>query len=237
MIEIPATTFTMGSPPGLGEPDEAPAHAVSLSAFEIDRTEVTVGQYWDCVEAGQCAAPMDDASQTEPHYINDPAFDNHPVINVPWAEANRYCIWQGKRLPTEAEWEMAAGWDIERGAKHLWPWGNNPDEGQANVGDTSAGEVMVGGSFPDDKSPSGLLDMGGNVSEWVFDWYKVDYYSVTDVTNPVGPTHRRGEGTGRVVRGASFADSRDQARTTNRGHREATYGYPTVGFRCAMDIN
>ena len=235
MIDIPATTFTMGSPPGLGEPDEEPAHPVSLSAFAIDQTEVTVGQYWQCVEAGECAAPIADASQTEPHYINDPVFDNHPVINVSWAEANRYCLWQGKRLPTEAEWEAAAGWDNDRGAKLLWPWGNNADESQANVGDTSVGDAVVGGSFPNDRSPLGLLDTGGNISEWVFDWYKVDYYSVADDTDPVGPTHRRGEGTGRVVRGGSFADPIDQARTTNRGHREATYGYPTVGFRCASD--
>lgn len=121
MIAIPATTFTMGSPPGLGENDERPAHVVSLPAFEIDRTEVTVGQYWQCVEAGACAAPTSDAGQTEAHYLNDPSFDNHPVINVPWTEANRYCTWRGKRLPTEAEWEMAAGWDAGRGAKLQWP--------------------------------------------------------------------------------------------------------------------
>jgi sulfatase modifying factor 1 len=235
MIDIPAVTFTMGSPPGLGEPDEQPAHPVSLSAFAIDQTEVTVGQYWQCVEAGECAAPSADGSQTEPHYLNDPAFDNHPVINVLWGEANRYCLWQGKRLPTEAEWEMAAGWDADRGAKLLWPWGNDPEAGQANIDDRGVGEATVGGAFPQDRSPLGLLDMGGNVSEWVFDWYKVDYYSVADDTNPVGPTHRRGEGTGRVVRGGSFADPVEQARTANRGHREATYGYATVGFRCASD--
>jgi len=235
MIEIPATTFTMGSPPGLGEPDEEPAHPVSLSAFEIDQTEVTLGQYWICVEAGECGAPVEDASQTEPHYINDPAFDNHPVINVPWAEANRYCIWQGKRLPTEAEWEMAAGWDQERGAKLLWPWGNSPTGVEVNVGNSSMGDPAVVGHFPDDQSPLGLLDMGGNVSEWVFDWYKVDYYSVADVTDPVGPTNRRGEGTGRGVRGGSYADPVEQARTANRGNNEATYGYRTVGFRCARD--
>lgn len=235
MIDIPAGSFTMGSPPGLGEPDEQPAHPVSLSAFAIDQTEVTVGQYWHCVAAGECVAPSADGSQTEPHYLNDPAFDNHPVINVPWAEANRYCLWQGKRLPTEAEWEMAAGWDAGRGAKLLWPWGNDPAASQANLGDNSLGEATVGGAFPQDRSPLGLLDMAGNVSEWVFDWYKVDYYRVADGTDPVGPTHRRGEGTGRVVRGGSFADPVEQARTANRGHREATYGYATVGFRCARD--
>jgi formylglycine-generating enzyme required for sulfatase activity len=235
MITIPTTNFTMGSPPGLGEPDEEPAHPISISAFAIDQTEVTVGQYWQCVEAGACAAPNADGSQTEPHYLNDPAFDNYPVINVPWLEANRYCTWLGKRLPTEAEWELAAGWDIERTAKSFWPWGNEAALGQANVGNSSVGDPAPVGSFPDDRSPLGVMDMAGNVSEWVFDWYKVDYYSNTDNTDPIGPSQRRGEGTGRVVRGASFADPVEQARTSNRSHQEATYGYPTVGFRCARD--
>jgi formylglycine-generating enzyme required for sulfatase activity len=226
----------MGSPPGLGEADEAPAHPVSLSAFEIDRTEVTVGQYWQCVAAGACAAPIAETGESVTHYLNNPTFDNHPVINVPWVEANRYCGWQGKRLPTEAEWELAAGWDIERGAKLRWPWGNDSPGEKINVVEFSGGQPAVVGSFPADKSPVGVLDMAGNVSEWVFDWYKVDYYNVADETDPVGPTNRRGEGTGRVVRGASFADPLEQARTANRGHQEETYGYPTVGFRCARDL-
>lgn len=237
MILIPPTAFTMGSPPGIGEADERPAHPVRLSAFEIDQNEVTVGQYWQCVLAEACGAPTSDASQTEPHYLKDPAFDNHPAINVPWVEANHYCGWRGKRLPTEAEWEMAAGWNIEKKAKLQWPWGNDPVQGQVNVGDTSLGEAAAVGSFVDDRSPTGVLDMAGNVSEWVFDWYKVDYYSVADDTDPTGPSHRRGEGTGRVIRGASFADQIDQARTANRRHQAETYGYPTIGFRCVREID
>ncbi len=236
MLLIPAATFTMGSPPGIGEDDERPAHPVRLSAFEIDKTEVTVGQYWACVLARACAAPTADASQTEPHYLNNPAFDNHPVINIPWQEAANYCNWRGQRLPTEAEWEMAAGWDAGRGAKLLWPWGNDPGQADANVGDASAGESMMVGAFPGDHSPNGALDMAGNVSEWVFDWYKVDYYSNADDTDPTGPTPRRGEGSGKVVRGGSFADPLEQARTANRHNREAIYGYATVGFRCAKSV-
>jgi len=234
-VAIPATTFTMGSPSGLGEEDERPAHAVMLPAFELDRTEVTVGQYWQCVEAGTCATPTGDASGGEPHYLNDPAFDNYPVVNVPWLEASHFCTWRGKRLPTEAEWELAAGWDMARSAKLLWPWGNESAQGPVNVGDSSLGKAAAVGSMTGDQSPLGLLDMGGNVSEWVFDWYKVDYYSVADETNPIGPTNRRGEGTGRVVRGGSFADSLEQARIANRGNQAAEYGYPTVGFRCVKD--
>jgi len=235
MVFIPQTTFTMGSPPGLGEADEQPAHPVTLSAFAIDKTEVTVGQYWQCVQTGTCAAPQTNTGQLAADYLNNPAFDNYPVINVPWSEANRYCLWQGKRLPTEAEWELAAGWNAAKGAKLLWPWGNSADGIEANVGETSVSEPVPGGTNPADASALDVLDMGGNVSEWVFDWYKVDYYSVADDTDPVGPTNRRGEGTGRVVRGGSYADTTEQARTANRHHKEASYGYPTVGFRCAQD--
>ncbi|MEM7345197.1 MAG: SUMF1/EgtB/PvdO family nonheme iron enzyme [Chloroflexota bacterium] len=234
MISIPATTFTMGSPPTLGKEDEHPAHPVSLSAFEIDQTEVTIGQYWQCVIAGVCAAPTSYATQTHPHYLSNPAFDNYPMVNVPWTEANAYCLWRGKRLPTEAEWEMAASWDIERGAKSFWVWGNDPSQGQGNVAEATLTQTTLVGSFTTDQSPAGVLDMAGNVSEWVFDWYKVDYYSVTDETDPVGPTHRRGEGAGRVIRGGSFADTDlNQARSANRRYQAEVYGYPTVGFRCA----
>ncbi len=233
MVTIPAMAFTMGSPPGIGERDEHPAHVVRLSAFAIDRTEVTVGQYWKCVEAGACATPVKDASPLNAHYISDPAFDNHPVIHVPWAEANAYCRWLGKRLPTEAEWEAAAGWDDVHNAKFMWPWGNDANRRDVNIGDLGTkGPGPVGRSSAD-QSPAGVLDMGGNVSEWVFDWYKVDYYHVSNDLDPTGPTHRRGAGTGRVVRGGSFADTRLDARTANRQHRAAGYGYPTVGFRCA----
>jgi formylglycine-generating enzyme required for sulfatase activity len=236
MVTLPATTFTMGSPTGIGEADEQPPHPVALSAFALDKTEVTVGHYWECVIAEACAPPTADASQTQPHYLNDPAFDNHPVINVPWGEANNYCLWWGKRLPTEAEWELAASWNLEQGAKLLWVWGNDPEQEQGNLGRHSLGDTAPVGSFPADHSASGVLDLSGNVSEWVFDWYKVDYYSVADDTDPLGPTNRRGEGTGRVVRGGSFAGDIAAARTTNRQHQAAEYGYPTVGFRCVQDV-
>ncbi|RME75526.1 MAG: hypothetical protein D6784_07750 [Chloroflexi bacterium] len=235
-VDIPATTFTMGSPPGLGEADESPPHPVSVSAFRIGRFEVTVGQYWACVEAGECTPPISSEAAGEAHYINDPAFTNHPVVNITWTQANRYCLWQGGRLPTEAEWELAASWDSTRNAKLRWPWGNQADAGAANVGPTSQGRPVEGGSFPQDRSPAGVMDMGGNVSEWVFDWYKVDYYRVADSTDPLGPSYRRGEGTGRVVRGGSYADPLEAARTTNRHHQEAGYGTATIGFRCALGV-
>ncbi len=233
MITIPASSFTMGSPPSLGDGDESPAHTVQISTFAIDRTEVTVGQYWQCVSARECTAPV---SQTSNHYVNDPAFDNHPMIFVPWAEARAYCTWQGKRLPTEAEWELAASWNSELGAKNLWPWGNDASSALANVGDGRVGKTAVVGSFLEDISPAGVLDMGGNVQEWVLDWYKSDYYRIADETNPQGPSYRRGEGSGRSVRGGSYADENiAQARTANRNHADEKYGQANIGFRCVQD--
>ncbi|MCB0211434.1 MAG: SUMF1/EgtB/PvdO family nonheme iron enzyme [Anaerolineae bacterium] len=235
MLSVPATSFTMGSPTGLGEVDETPAHPVSISAFEIDRTEVTVGQYWQCIEAEACEPPTRDASNTVVNYLNDPAYDNYPMVNVAWTEANNYCLWRGKRLPTEAEWELAAGWDIDKNAKFLWPWGSDPTSAEVNAGETSLGQAAPVGSFAEDISPVGALDMGGNVSEWVFDWYKADYYKIADDTDPIGPSQRRGEGTGRVVRGGSFNTPIEEARTANRRNQADEYGYPDVGFRCARD--
>jgi formylglycine-generating enzyme required for sulfatase activity len=231
MVALPETTFTMGSPQGLGEEDEWPAHPVTLSAFEIDKTEVTIGQYWQCVAAGVCAPPANPGL----HYLNDPAFDNYPMANLPWSEASRYCAWRGKRLPTEAEWEMAAAWDAARRAKLQWPWGNAAPEAEVNVGQGSTGQAGVVGSFAGDRSPAGALDMAGNVGEWVADWYKVDYYRLAEDANPTGPAQRRGEGSGKVVRGGSFADDLTEARAANRRHQPEKSGYPNVGFRCARD--
>jgi formylglycine-generating enzyme required for sulfatase activity len=235
MVDIQGGTFTMGSPPGLGDPDETPARGVTLSPFSINRTEVTLGQYWQCVSEEVCEPPTVAAGLSNPHYVNDPAFDNYPVINVSWDQAAAYCNWRGERLPTEAEWEMAAGWNSSAGAKSLWPWGNGADQALANVGVNSAELPAAVGAHADDVSSSGLFDMGGNVREWVHDWYKVNYYDSAENTNPRGPTNRRGAGTGRVVRGGSFADAIEYARTANRGYDDPAYNRPMIGFRCAQD--
>jgi formylglycine-generating enzyme required for sulfatase activity len=169
--------------------------------------------------------------------LNDPAFDNHPVVNISWEAARQYCTWRGQRLPTEAEWEAAAGWDARRGAKLLWPWGNDETPPDAvNLGSNAATGPVVVGSSSADVSAAGVMDMAGNVSEWVFDWYKVDYYSVADDTDPQGPTQRRGEGSGRGVRGGAFSDDLANGRTARRSSRAETYGYPMIGFRCAQRL-
>ncbi len=234
MVAIPAGRFTMGSAPGLGQEDESPARTVELSAFRIDKTEVTVGQYWQCVIEEECPPPTADGMPGLPRYTLDPANDNRPIINVTWEAATTYCHWRDARLPTEAEWEKAAGWNSEIGARSLWPWGNDPAVAAANIGanaEAAPGEI---GSFADDLSPNGVYDMGGNVREWVQDWYKVNYYAEGVNDDPPGPTYRRGEGTGHVVRGGAYEDDVDAGRTANRHHENPDYGRPTIGFRCAV---
>ncbi len=233
MIDIKGGTFTMGSAPGIGQADETPVRTVTLAPYQIDRTEVTVGQYWQCVIAHACTPPLNDAGPNNAHYSIDPAFDSYPVINVTWEQANTYCGWRNKRLPTEAEWEMAAGWDLAKNAKPLWPWGNAAEVTNINIGPASAKAPTSVGSNTADHSPNGVLDMGGNVREWVFDWYKVDYYSAGDNNNPQGPTYRRGEGQGHVVRGGSYATDVSEARAANRGNSDSVYGNADIGFRCA----
>jgi formylglycine-generating enzyme required for sulfatase activity len=221
MLNIPAGPFIMGS--DNGNPDESPAHAVTLDAFWIDQTEVTNEMYKKCVISGACREP---ASVDVPNYYFQAPYADYPVINVNWNAASVYCTWAGSRLPSEAEWEKAARGDKEG----TYPWGNiAPDSNLANYGDYSRGTTKVG-SYPAGASPYGVLDMAGNIREWVNDWFDANYYSQSPAYNPPGTEN----GTARVIRGGAYSDSENTIRSINRDSSLPDYTLYWIGFRCAM---
>ena len=240
-VLVPAGPFSMGCSGDLSsvkcDQDARPIHTVYVSAFYIDRTEVTNSQYAACVAAGACRAPLSRRSATRSDYYTNPLYRDHPVLHVDWARANEYCVWRGKRLPTEAEWEKAArGTDLR-----LFAWGDSfPTCERANLAlYTSTGEVVhcqpdtvAVGSYSSGASPYGALDMMGNVREWVNDLYESRYYYDSPYFNPVGPaTTDKMES---LVRGGSWKDHIDGGNNTwVRIDEAGIYDGEAIGFRCA----
>jgi eukaryotic-like serine/threonine-protein kinase len=200
---VPAGPFTMGNDQGAA--DQRPAHTVSLDAFWIDRTEVTNAMFTLCVNAHACAAPQQFHSISRSSYFDNVKFADFPVLFVSWTQAQAYCAWAGRRLPTEAEWEKAA-----RGTDgRLYPWGNQPPDPQRlNFGASALGDTVAVGQHPTGASPYGALDMAGNAWEWVADWYDPGYYAVSPPNNPPGPA-KTGcpQGDCKVLRGGGWDSS------------------------------
>jgi serine/threonine-protein kinase len=225
MVYVPAGEFSMGS--NEGDSDEKPVHTVYLDAYWIDQTEVTNGMYAKCVAEGDCIKPAESSSYTRDTYYGNFAFANYPVIYINWNQAETYCQWAGRNLPTEAQWEYAA-----RGTDgRTYPWGNtNPTWSVANSS-AFTGDTTAAGIYPDGVSPYGALDMAGNLWEWVADWY--GSYPSGAVANPRGAT----SGDNRVLRGGSWDVNPLLIRTTNRLWCVPNRTDDNIGFRCAVDAD
>ncbi len=224
MVYIPGGTFRMGSAASVGDAadDEKPIHTVELAAFYIDKYEVQRGQYGDCVIAGQCSTlafgcPLQLAERSS------------PVTCVTWDQAQSYCGWKGKRLPTEAEWEKSARGPFKR--EVLWPWGNTADASRAQMdcsGSLNQCVVSVS-SMPNGASYYGLHHMAGNAAEWVADFYSDSFYTSAYTVQPYNGMN---SGNGHVLRGGGWRQELQFGRVSNR----ATAGSlddVQRGFRCA----
>jgi serine/threonine-protein kinase len=242
-------------PPGvvkLGEGDTA--REVTLSkGFFIERNEVTVHAYQACLARRMCSAadhvvipaeaaevglenvsPSKEFSDTWSRRCNEPrkALD-HPVNCVDFSNAESYCRFRGRRLPTEAEWERAARGEAGR----PFAWGSEEPECGRSCFDKNGACLVRGesvttctaGSHPNDATPEGLYDLGGNVAEWVSDGF---------VPSPAAGVDPKGDPAAprRVVRGASFLDDKKELRATYRAGVLPGTAHVSIGFRCAMDV-
>jgi serine/threonine-protein kinase len=230
MVYVPSGEFEMGSEDGADF--EKLVHNVYLDAFWIDQTEVTNAMYAGCVADGACDSPNYSSSYTRESYYGNAEFDKYPVIYISWEDANAYCAWAERRLPTEAEWEKAAGWNEDTQNKMIYPWGDTIDESYANYKGNVKNTTAVG-SYEKGKSFYGAYDMGGNVSEWVADWYDENYYASSPASNPLGPD----TGDSRVLRGGSWYYYVYDLRSANRDWSYPSISNLKIGFRCARDAS
>lgn len=225
-VAIAAGTFAMGCEQDTAcDPDETPVHDVMLSAFSIDRTEVSRASFQLCIDDGDCTTPA-------MGFELDGGKADLPVTAVTFAQAVAYCTWAGGRLPTEAEWERAC----TGGDARTFPWGD--EDATCDLANTAGcapgganGEMIVD-SLEAGATPEGALHMAGNVWEWTADWYDELAYAAHSPTDPTGPA----TGMSRVYRGGSSGNDPSLARCRNRA---STYnpavGGSGLGFRCAYD--
>lgn len=236
MVYVPEGTLRWGS--DAGQDGTQARHTVRLDGFWIDRTEVTNAQYALCVEAGGCDPPLSVDSYTRKSYYGNSTYAGYPMLGVSWSDADRYCVWAGGRLPTEAEWEHAA-----RGEEgYTYPWGDTFDGTRLNYCDANCpldwrdrehdggyADTAPVGSYESGASWVGALDLAGNVWEWVGDRY-ADEYAPAFQMNPIRP--RAGEL--RVLRGGGWHCRRGRFRAADRVALNPTDHGNALGLRCVV---
>jgi formylglycine-generating enzyme required for sulfatase activity len=269
MALVPAGTFLMGNK--AGEADERPVHKVALPKFLIGKFEVTYGEFAQFIAATNYKTDAEKIGYShiytyewtrgnyvtwrcdEDGHIRPESDSRKPVIHVSWNDADAYCKWLSKetgkhyRLPSEAEWEYAAG----NGEKHnLYSWGDKAPDEKGSLVDKQTGAITTdyaicsskfetnkNGCFYADNvgmyqpNDLGLYDMCGNVWEWCADWYKADYYKHGEVNSPRGPK----AGENKVIRGASWVYYPEKGTTTYRSGGNPTLTNYNLGFRVACD--
>lgn len=226
MVLITKGEFTMGS----SEHSDEPSHQVVLDAYFIDKFEASNARYQEFMKA---------TSHPAPAYWDDPRLNkpSYPVVGVSWTDASAFCTWDGKRLPTEAEWERAA--KGPQGDNH-YPWGHTLDPKKANYGQI-VGQTMPVDSYPEGVSGFGVYNMAGNVFEWVEDWYDLNYYKTSVALNPRGADkgyNFANQGPVRVLRGGSWLAPETSLHTSHRFWNQPdnnSYGVG-LGFRCARSV-
>lgn len=220
MVLVPGGEFVMGRD---GQGDNSPAHKVRLSAFYLDRYEVTNAQYEAFCKATGTALPFFWAMDA---FRSGPKYPDHPVVGVNWRDAQHYASWCGKRLPSEAEWECAARGGL---AGMAYVNGNTLDSSKVNFTRSGLKATVRVGSYP--PNGFGLYDMAGNVQEWVADWYDGEYYKNSPVENPPGPE----KGRFRVIRGGGWFTGPGCMGVGYRLALPSNWVDFNVGFRCARD--
>jgi len=244
MVLVPAGSFLMGSDKKVDKnayAPEFPRRSVYLDGFEIDKYEVTTVQFLRFVLATN-RPPLLDWRYDGGNFQESMAA--HPVMHVSWDDADAYCKWAGKRLPTSAEWEKAARGDDGR----LYPWGNQPPgPSRANFGRTGLSgpvrdrperlmlypPIISVNKYENAVSPYGVYQMSGNVAEWTADWYDANYYKTAPDRNPKGPER----GTQKAFRGGGWIDSSPSIRPAQRNGADPNTKMNWLGFRCARSAS